>query len=582
MQLKETLEEALIKLEKLEDRFVADTKCRLQKFFEKITSSDVFLFKKNGLSLIDAVFSALYIKACDRVCEKSERGLFSHPHGWNKTAFSKPLNLLHTLSRPLSRLSRTARADLRRERAGVFSDSSLRIVSATLSAFKKHASAVLVILLVAVLGTLVYQNSADPVLEVSVNGVSVGTVRDATVVEKALRRAEGRVTAVTGKCYDIPCEISYTPTLKSVSLDEGEVYNILNSYTLSETCEAYGLFVDGELIATLKNRSDIMFAFDTLEARHLALTGEKAQIANRVEVRYQEYASDSIISRTALMDMLSETNSEKLLETPTRLLSSSGESAVLDAAVANTPSITDTIGENLTSSLSSRENTSAITISYEVVTLETVREYVPFETRYVEDDSLYIGQERISTFGHKGMANVTYSVSSIDGEEISRTLHSTAMIYDPVCQVVRVGTREYPENMSEDNNGGKFMILPVINPRITDRYGWRDLYGRNDFHYGLDLAANYGTSIYAAASGEVVYAQYHSDFGWCIKIEHENGIISLYAHCSKLLVKEGDAVRQGDIIAEVGSTGYSYGNHCHMEVIVNGERVDPEDYIYVD
>ncbi len=577
---KEKIEKALKKLEVVEDRFVIDTKRLFKDIAEKISSSQVVTFKKSGLSLVDSLFSAVYIKACEKSADLSETGLFSHPHGWHKSAHTRTLKFLHILSRPLSKLSATALETKRRDGAGVFSDSSLRVVLRSFSFFKKHAVFVAVAVLTLALGTAVYINtSRTPALAVSVNGVTVGTVRDASVIEAAAKRAEARVTAVTGECYDIPCEISYTPVFKKVTLDEKSAYELLNEYTLSETCSAYGLFVDGKLIAALANRSDIVFAFDTLEARHLALTGENAHVANRVEVRYQEFASSSVISRTALMQLLSAKSTDEFIDNDAKLLSSADESAVLSVA-ENMNGIASAIGENLTGSQT--EKTSSVVISYEVVTLETLREYVPFETRYVEDDTLYIGQERISTYGHKGLANVTYSVSSIDGEEISRAVHSTSMIYEPVSQVVRVGTREYPENMSEEANDGRFMILPIINPRVTDRYGWRDLYGKNDYHYGLDLAANYGTSIYAAASGKVIYADYHSDFGWCVKIEHEGGIVSLYAHCSKLLVSKGDTVKQGDVIAQVGSTGYSYGNHCHMEVLVNDQRVDPENYIYIE
>jgi len=126
------------------------------------------------------------------------------------------------------------------------------------------------------------------------------------------------------------------------------------------------------------------------------------------------------------------------------------------------------------------------------------------------------------------------------------------------------------------------MIYPLASFKQSDKYGPRYLNGRYDFHYGFDMAANYGTPIYAAASGEVILAGYNGSFGYCVKIKHADGAITLYAHCSDLLVSEGDTVTQGQLIAEVGNTGYSFGNHCHFEVIVDGARVDPEDYIYIE
>ena len=100
------------------------------------------------------------------------------------------------------------------------------------------------------------------------------------------------------------------------------------------------------------------------------------------------------------------------------------------------------------------------------------------------------------------------------------------------------------------------------------------------FHKALDLAASRGTDIYAAAAGKVITAKYSSSYGNYVVILHSNGYSTLYAHASKLLVREGDKVVQGQVIALVGTTGYSTGNHLHFEIIMpNGKtRVNPELY----
>ncbi len=100
------------------------------------------------------------------------------------------------------------------------------------------------------------------------------------------------------------------------------------------------------------------------------------------------------------------------------------------------------------------------------------------------------------------------------------------------------------------------------------------------FHKAIDLAANRGTDIFAAAAGKVITAKYSSSYGNHVVILHSNGYSTLYAHASKLLVKEGDKVSQGQVIALVGTTGYSTGNHLHFEIIQpNGKtREDPMLY----
>lgn len=121
--------------------------------------------------------------------------------------------------------------------------------------------------------------------------------------------------------------------------------------------------------------------------------------------------------------------------------------------------------------------------------------------------------------------------------------------------------------------GGKFM-WPVAAP-ISSYFGPR--WGRN--HAGVDLAANTGVPIQAARAGTVVLAGTVSGYGETVILEHTDGTRTLYAHCSRLLVRAGQSVKQGDRIAEVGSTGQSTGPHLHFEIIVNGKPRDPLLYL---
>ncbi len=116
---------------------------------------------------------------------------------------------------------------------------------------------------------------------------------------------------------------------------------------------------------------------------------------------------------------------------------------------------------------------------------------------------------------------------------------------------------------------------------VTSPFGWRihPVFGTKKMHTGIDLRAPYGTSILAANSGKVQFAGRLGGYGNAVIIDHGGGITTLYAHNSRLLVKEGQWVKRGQVIAKAGSTGYSTGPHLHFEVRKNGKYVDPYPWI---
>ena len=129
-------------------------------------------------------------------------------------------------------------------------------------------------------------------------------------------------------------------------------------------------------------------------------------------------------------------------------------------------------------------------------------------------------------------------------------------------------------------NGIKLAVTP-IEGRITSRYGASSRI-RKSTHTGLDIAAVTGTDIKVIADGTVISAGYSGSYGYLVKVDHGNGVETWYAHTSKMYVKKGDTVKAGDVIAAVGSTGNSTGPHLHLEIRVNGETVNPQDYLYTE
>lgn len=122
---------------------------------------------------------------------------------------------------------------------------------------------------------------------------------------------------------------------------------------------------------------------------------------------------------------------------------------------------------------------------------------------------------------------------------------------------------------------------PIAVAFNSSSYGWRSdpFTGQKAFHEGLDFPAPVGTPIYAAAGGIVTTAEDTTGYGKLVKIEHGSGLETRYGHNSKLLVKVGDRVEKGQQISEAGSTGRSTGPHLHYEIRLNGDALDPRQYL---
>lgn len=122
----------------------------------------------------------------------------------------------------------------------------------------------------------------------------------------------------------------------------------------------------------------------------------------------------------------------------------------------------------------------------------------------------------------------------------------------------------------------EYTIIWPYKGEITSEFGNRvsENQNLNGNHTGIDIAGNYGDDIISAITGKVTDVSEEGDLGKHIKIENEN-YTTVYAHCSEISKNIGDEIQQGDVIAKIGSTGNSTGNHLHFEVIINGQHIDP-------
>ena len=134
---------------------------------------------------------------------------------------------------------------------------------------------------------------------------------------------------------------------------------------------------------------------------------------------------------------------------------------------------------------------------------------------------------------------------------------------------------------ASSGGGGTGRFMWPCRGTITSYFGWRThpVFGTTKYHSGMDIGVDYGTPIYAADSGTVIYSGWLGGYGYAVMIDHGSGVVTLYGHNQALNVYEGQYVTKGTCIVYAGSTGYSTGPHCHFEVRLHGEVTEPLNYL---
>ena len=210
-------------------------------------------------------------------------------------------------------------------------------------------------------------------------------------------------------------------------------------------------------------------------------------------------------------------------------------------------------------------------MSIRTVKSRVTEEPIPYDTEYVDDKTLFVGVNKTKVKGVEGTKKVTTEIVSVDNMVESTSVVSEEVLVEPVTEVIRVGTRKRAPT-------GTYIV--PFNGTISSRFGWRVFRGKYDYHTGIDFAGRSGSLIVASDGGTVTRAGWYGAYGYCVIINHGKGVQTLYGHCSKLLVKVGQKVAQGEAIARVGSTGRSTGPHVHFEIRVNGKAVNPSKYLW--
>ena len=177
------------------------------------------------------------------------------------------------------------------------------------------------------------------------------------------------------------------------------------------------------------------------------------------------------------------------------------------------------------------------------------------------------------------------SLSILDGPARGEVM-SLREDVDKLIRQVKLQSASYTEILDRLSGGQDLLnatpsIRPLPGGYLSSRFGRRmhPLTGRSAFHWGVDYSARLGGPIFATADGIVTFSGRWQAFGLTVELSHGHDYVTRYAHCAKLLVKKGQRVTRGDVIARVGSSGSSTATHLHYEVIHDGKKKNPLKYI---
>lgn len=337
----------------------------------------------------------------------------------------------------------------------------------------------------------------------------------------------------------------------------------------------YVLLVDNEEIGYAKTKEDLEEIIEAIKIPYLDRINENSKIERigfieDVKIENKDIPLNKLNDKEKLLQYI-QTGSEEIKTHVVEV----GESLWTIAKIYDM-SVDDLIAAN------SDKNPEKLQIGDEIkllvpkslLTVETIEEVqytekTDYEVKIEYDKNMYKTEKKVKVKGSEGESGYVAKIIKHNGMVVEKEILEEEIIKKPVNELVVQGTKELPKTAAT----GAF-LMPTRG-YVSSRYGMRN--GR--MHRGLDIAARAGTSIKAADGGKVTYTGWKGSYGNLVEIDHGNGYVTRYAHCSTINVRRGDRVYKGQVIAKVGNTGRSTGSHLHFEVLKNGRNQNPANFV---
>lgn len=377
--------------------------------------------------------------------------------------------------------------------------------------------------------TLKAWNSTDFCLVVTYQGKEIGIVESVSVYDRGAALARGRVNNTNGE-FEVDAVPTFTMKVRrgKSTLTETEICDAILRQSGDAIAEVNGLYVDGNFLGAMEDSADIAVVLSNLMADYDATNpNQRAEFVQTVEIVEGLYP--------------------------------------ISAIAADTDSLTRVAQSHL---------------QIQIIETKVVEESIPFKTSTVYREDKLPTYSKTTVKGVNGSKDVTYEYVYLNGEVIAVQRVSEVVTKEAVQEVHEVGTKKvYASDGSVVVQGDGI---------ATGKWTWpvpvcHNIYqGYHSGHKAIDISSGpipvQGKPCLAADGGTVVYAGWYYDYGYYVKIDHGNGLVTTYAHLDSVSVIAGQKVSNGQQIGRVGNTGWSEGPHLHLELYDNGIRVNPVLY----
>ncbi len=429
---------------------------------------------------------------------------------------------------------------------------------------------------------------SDYYLSVRYRGADIGVVSNAEVYSIGAAMARERVINADNT-FSVDAVPVFTMTVQGhkTPMTEEQVCDAILRVSGDDIAEATGLYVGGKFVGAMESKEELKALLESIKQadKHYDKKDKtlKVDFVQKVKQTDGLYPISAVCDSATLRKKLTTITAQRVpyVVKEGDTLSSIAKKYDLTTAQLREMNPDYAAGDTLVvgAELTVQQEKKLLTVK--VVKTVEYTEIIDYKTKTVYRDDQYTDYEKVTTEGKEGERTVVAEDTYVDGVKTGRKVVSKTVTKKAVTKVIEKGTKKRVviNGMQVEQGDGVAhgkMLWPVPICHNMSR-------GYFAGHYALDICNGpvpvYGHPAVAADGGKVIYAGWYYGYGYHVKVDHGNGLVTSYSHLSAIKVTVGQKVSRGQTVGLIGSTGNSSGPHLHFEVIKNGTRVNPLNYV---